>query len=260
MDILHARIALRDRAFLDVVDLSVRFVVKNARDYLKVAVVVLLPGFATSWAAAYAWGWGWGWTWALFASVFAQTPFTVLASRLVFEPKVRTRDVLTSSLRAFPRLFVTRLAQLIGVGGGTFIFFLPGIWVAVLFFFVNEVVVLEQASVGTAIGRMQRLVSGNFGDVLMAFLFLTALHIVVVFAGDAAGRSLLEDLLEITAPPSIWASKGSALALAAFWAFVPLGSTCRFLLYINLRTRGEGWDIQTRFAAIAARAAHGDAA
>src|SRR5262249_31724720 len=162
----------------DVVDLAVRFLVKNARVYAKVAAIVLLPCFAITWGAAATAGWGWGWTWALLLGIFAQTPFTVLASRLVFSPTVRVLDVLGASMRALPRLFVTRFVQLIGVAGGTLVFFLPGVWIAVLFFFVNEVVVLEQAGIGTAIGRMQRLVSGNFGDVLMAFLFLTALHIV----------------------------------------------------------------------------------
>src|SRR5262249_55135665 len=161
-DILHARVALRERSLLDVVDLAVRFVVKHAAVYVKVSAIVLLPAFLVTWGAGAALGWGWGWTLALCVGVFAQTPFTVLASRLVFEPQVRVKGVLGASLRAFPRLLVTRFVQFVGVGGGTFLFFLPGIWVAVLFFFVNEVVVLEQAGIGTAIGRMQRLVSGNF--------------------------------------------------------------------------------------------------
>jgi hypothetical protein len=254
MDILHARVALRERTLLDVVDLAVRFLAKNARVYTKVSAIVLTPSIAVSLAAAEWVGWGWAWLTAILLCAFAQTPFTVLASRLVFEPSVRVRDVLGISLRALPRLSFTRLVQLVGVVVGAFFFMLPGIWVAVLFFFVNEVVVLEQASVGTALGRMQRLVSGNFGDVLMAFLFLLALHIVVVFAGDATGRAILEDLLEITAPQPIWATKGSVLAMGAFWSFVPMAATCRFLLYVNVRTRGEGWDIQTRFAALAARA------
>ena len=254
MDILQSRVALRERTLLDVVDLAVRFLVKNAKMYAKVSAIVLTPALAVSWAVA-AWaGWGWGWTSALALGALVQTPFTVLASRLVFEPNVRVRDVLRLALRALPRLFVSRIIQLLLVTVGTFVFFLPGIWVAVLFFFVNEVVVLEQAGIGAGMARMQRLVSGNFGDVLMAFLFLLALHIVVVFAGDATGRSILEDLLEITAPKSIFEAKGSILALAAYWAFIPMASTCRFLLYLNVRTRGEGWDIQTRFAAIAARA------
>jgi hypothetical protein len=86
----------------------------------------------------------------------------------------------------------------------------------------------------------------------MALLFLSALHVVAVFLGDTVGRSILEDLLEITAPPSIFQAKGGVIALVSFWGFVPFGATCRFLLYINVRTRTEGWDVQTRFAAIAA--------
>jgi hypothetical protein len=66
---------------------------------------------------------------------------------------------------------------------------------------------------------------------------------------------VLEDLLEIKAPASLFVAGGSALGLLSFWAFVPFGATCRFLLYINVRTRTEGWDVQTRFAAIAAQAA-----
>jgi hypothetical protein len=64
---------------------------------------------------------------------------------------------------------------------------------------------------------------------------------------------VLEDLLEITPPPSITETKGSVLAMVSYWAFVPFGATCRFLVYVNARTRTEGWDVQTSFAAIASR-------
>ena len=37
-------------------------------------------------------------------------------------------------------------------------------------------------------------------------------------------------------------------------AFVPYAATVKFLLYLNVRTRAEGWDVQTRFAALARRA------
>ena len=37
----------------------------------------------------------------------------------------------------------------------------------------------------------------------MGLLFLSALHLTAVLLGDVVGRSVLEDLLEITAPPSI---------------------------------------------------------
>ena len=77
---------------------------------------------------------------------------------------------------------------------------------------------------------------------------------MVVLLGDVVGRDVLQDVLEIKAPASIFTTGGSAIGLAVFWAFVPFAATCRFLLYINVRTRNEGWDVQTRFAAIATRA------
>ena len=48
---------------------------------------------------------------------------------------------------------------------------------------------------------------------------------------------------------------GSWLALAGWWSALPLLATARFFVYLDIRTRSEGWDIQTRFAAIAARVA-----
>lgn len=255
MDIFQARVVLRERTFLDVVDLTVRFLARHARPYVRTGAVVLLPAFAATWAVGARWGWGWGWMLAFVLAVMAETPFTVLASRLVFEPSVRARDALVGGARAAPRLLVLRGLELVGLMVGTLFFVIPAVWIGVLFLFASEVCVLEKASVGTALARMQRLASAQIGDALMAFLFLLALHIIVVFVGDATGRAVLEDLLEITAPVSLWEGKGSALALAAFWLFVPFGATCRFLLYLNVRTRTEGWDIQTRFVAIAARAA-----
>jgi len=254
MNVLEARVILRDRSMLDVVDLALRFVVRYAKAYGVVAAVVLLPSLALSaWTAA-GLGWGWAWTLALGLAPFASAPFTALASRLLFEPGVRARDAISLAAAALPRLVGTRIVEGISITIATTLFLLPAVGVATFFFYTNEVVVLERARVGAALSRLQRLLSGQSGDALMALLFLTALHIVAVFLADVVGRALLEDVLEFSAPSSILEDKGSMLGLVGFWLFVPFGATCRFLLYINGRTRTEGWDVQTRFAAIAARA------
>ena len=52
----------------------------------------------------------------------------------------------------------------------------------------------------------------------------------------------------------MWTEGGGVLATLGLFAAVPYLATARFFLYLNVRTRAEGWDIQTRFAAIAARA------
>jgi hypothetical protein len=115
------------------------------------------------------------------------------------------------------------------------------------------VIALERSSFGNAFSRMYRLCAAQTGELVMALLFLSALAILATFFGDVVGRAIIEDLLQIQGPAPIWAEHGSPLAAAAFWLFVPFGATCRFLLYLNGRTRTEGWDVQTRFAAIAAR-------
>jgi hypothetical protein len=255
MNVLEARVVLRDRTLLDGVDLTLRFLVHYWKKYVALAAIVLPPMLLLSWGVAYGAGWGWGWTVALLLAPFVGAPFTALASRLLFEPTARVGEVLRATAAALPRLLAVRLLELCAIAVLCLFLVVPATWAFALFFFVNEVVVLEHASVGNGLARMQRLLSGQSADVVMALLFLTALHVVAVFLGDIVGRSLLEELLELPAPPSIFAAKGSVLALLSFWGFVPFGATCRFLLYINARTRTEGWDVQTRFAAIVARAA-----
>ena len=70
-----------------------------------------------------------------------------------------------------------------------------------------------------------------------------------------AGRELLGSLFEVRPPPSIFREGVSTLALLGFWMVLPLRATTRFFVYLDIRTRTEGWDIQTRFAALAAREA-----
>jgi hypothetical protein len=51
----------------------------------------------------------------------------------------------------------------------------------------------------------------------------------------------------------LWSSGWSTLAAFGLFAQVPYVATARFFLYLNTRTGAEGWDIQTRFAGLAAR-------
>jgi len=254
MNVLEARVVLRDRTLLDVVDLTLRFLVRSWRAYGLLAAIVLPPAFLATLGVALRFGWGWGWTATILLASFAAAPFTALASRLLFEPSASLRDVLRTTVSALPRLVGASLIKGCAVVFLTLLFVVPALWPLAIFFFLNEVIVLERASVGSSLVRLQRLLSGQSGDVLLALLFLTALHVVAVFLGDTVGRSLLEDIFEIAPPASIFQAQGSVIALASFWAFVPFEATCRFLLYINARTRTEGWDVQTRFAAIVARA------
>jgi hypothetical protein len=254
MDLMRARVALRERALLDVLDLAVRFCGAHARAYAALALVVLGPMFVASWAVARLGGWVLGWMAALALAAFADVPFLVLASRLLFEEKAPMGAVLGQSLAALPRVAAVRLLALLGLAVSTLLLGLPWLWFGSILLFSVEVVVLERARVVDACRRAHRLATAHLGTVLTALILLDLLMIGGPLVADVAGRELLERVLEIRPPRPLWEEGGNFLALLGWWATVPLLATARFLQYIDCRTRSEGWDIQTRFAAIAARA------
>jgi hypothetical protein len=258
MDLSRARIVLRQRSVLDVLDLALRFLVRHAGSYARVSAATLLPAALVSWGVARVAGWIWCWVATVFLALLVQTPFTFLAARLVFQPEVSVREVLGMSLRALPRVLGLRSVQVLAVGLGLMMFLLPGLWIGVALFFIVEVAVLERATFSTAISRSLRIAAGQSGQAVVAVLALGGLYLAAIALGDEVGRSTLMDLFQFNAPESLWTAGGSTLALLGFWLFVPYAATARFLVYLDLRTRSEGWDIQTRFAAIALRAAEMD--
>ena len=245
-----ARVAFRDRAVVDVLDLALRFSVVHARAYAKVAAVVLLPALAIGLLAGRILGWPGAWAVVLPVAICAEVPFTVLASRLVFDDTVRVRDVLRTGLGNIPRVAGVRLLCLVGMALGFLLLFIPGAWVTASVFFIGEILLLERGP--SAFGRAQRLAGQAFADVVIGMILLGLMPVVAVVLADVAGRGVLGELLQFRPPPAVWTSYGGALAVLGLVLQVPFRATARFFLYLNVRTRVEGWDIQNLFARIAA--------
>jgi hypothetical protein len=255
MDLMRARVALRERPLLDVIDLAIRFCMAHAVAYARVSCAVVLPGLALSWAVARVGGWALAWTTVIVTTAFAGAPFVALASRLVFADKVRAIEALGLALRAVPRLLAARFIQLFTFVASLLLAGLPWLWAGTAMLFVPEVIVLENARIGASLARAQRVSNAHFGTALLTMVLLGLSPLAGAMLADLAGRELLQELLQIKAPPSMFTSGGSVLALLGWWLTVPLASTARFFVYLDIRTRSEGWDIQTRFAAIASRSA-----
>lgn len=254
LDVIRARVALRHRPFSDVLDLALRFIVVHWRVYAKVALVTVLPGILGTWLLAWQGGWVWGWLIGIVWTLFAQTPFTILASRLVFEDRVRARDVVWAALHDSPRILWLRILTLGAASLGFMMLFIPAAWIAIISCFSNEVVLLERATVGQALGRSQRVAQSDFGESLMMVIVGLVATGGAVLIAEFGGRAIIEELLQFRGPPSMFVEGGSVLALIGLFGVVPYVATARFFTYLNIRTRAEGWDIQTRFAALAARA------
>ena len=254
MDILQTRVAFRERTLPDVVDLSLRFTVAHARAYLQVAAATIVPLLVGTYFLARYTTPTLTWCCVFVAIIFAEAPFTILASRLVFADHVPTRVVLSETLRALPKLVVVVVSQLFAIAVATTMMIVPGVWLGVAWHFTFEVLLLERASTFGAFTRSQRMISGAFGEAFVALGVRTMIDVAVIVLAEYAGRSLLEDFLQVTPPASLWSGGAGMLSLVGVWLWVPFRATLRFFVYLDLRARREGWDIQTRFAAIAARA------
>jgi hypothetical protein len=253
LDVMHARVAFRNRAFIDVMDLALRFLAVHGRLYAKISLMALTPCIGLTLLAEWAWGWVGAWIVAALLSFAAQVPFTVLASRLVFQEKVAARAVMRAAARELPRIVVMRIGWVLAVGAGSFFFVAPGLWLASIFLFVDEVMILERSPLAPSFGRSNRIATGNMGDAFLGVLMVVLVPALAVLLADVGGRAFLGELLQFRPPAPLWTGGGSVLAILGFFASVPYVTTARFFTYLNMRTRAEGWDIQTRFAAIAAR-------
>lgn len=253
MNVVTAKVALRDRPMVDVLDLAMRFVVVHARTYALLAAVIVPPALLASALVASAFGWAAAWAVAVTLAFFTRVPFIVLASRLVFHEAVQTREVLSDSLRALPRVLALGVVWLVVVSFATALFFVPAAWAASALFFVDEVAVLERSTLGQTLVRAQRLAASSIGESLLGVFAFGALTIGAAIFADVGGRTIIGELLQFRPPQSMFREGGSLLALVGWLVAVPYFATARFFTYLNVRTRAEGWDIQTRFVAIAAR-------
>lgn len=258
MDLRDARVVLRERRLLDVLDLTVRFLVAHAAPYAALSAIVLVPCGVLSLVIAVHAGWAHGFWVSIMLAALAEVPFTVLGSQLVFSPEVSLEKVLTAALKRLPRVLLARLLQVLAVAAGLSVMVLPGVWIAVTTVFLTEIVVLEQATIGGAFSRAQRMLNSRFGDALMVALLLSGLHLGAVLLGDRALATVFSDVFQITPPPKLGEPDGGVLGLCAYWLFVPYAATARLFSYLDLRTRSEGWDVQVRFAALAAHERGGE--
>lgn len=252
---LQVRVVLRDRPLLDVVDLALRFVADHWSFYLRAMLIVIVPAYALTLWIGMTDSWGLAWAASIVLAAFAQAPFTILASKLVFEDGASVRAALGGSLRLLPRLAVARFTQAVAMILGGVMCMIGLFYSGPAVFFLPEVALLEGIGIGTALTRSQRLAFANAGDAMIMWLMLAFASLSSVFLlGDYISRLILENLFEVSAPESTFSAGGSYTALLGFWVAIPLIATIRFFFYLNRRTQIEGWDIQARFLALTLRA------
>jgi len=262
MNLGASAIVLRPRPLSEILDLACRLSCSIALGlYLRLAAVVLLPCLVLCLALRQGLRWGWPavWTVALSLGVIGQGVFTVAVGRVLFSETLTARTVLALYGRRLGSylgmLFLSRL--LLAAAALPMLLGLPLAWPRL--FFVHEASLLEAAGPMEAMRRSSRFAAGNLGGVFGALLAMLVAQAGFVITAEFLGDGLVHDVLQLGRPfGALFRDGGSAYALAGFFLSVPYFATARFLHYIDSRTRSDGWDVQLRFMAIAARdaAAH----
>jgi hypothetical protein len=257
MNLGAARVRLRMRGAIDVLDLAAPLCRDNWRVLVPLGIVTLVPALALCLLARYALRWDWGAVWILAVVLggLAHAPFTMAHGELLFaDPRhvrIRPRAILARMLRRLPAfLAVHLLSRALHLLAAVTVFLLPvSGW---LLFLVHEAVLLEGARPFAALARSTRAVRGQAGGVMGVSAALVLLPALGAVGGELAGSAIVEWVLQLGQPfGSLWTTGGTPYALAGFFATIPLSAAARFLNYLALRTRKEGWDIQLRFLAIA---------
>lgn len=255
MNLGAARVALRVRTVADVLDLAAPFCLRNRRLTAVLSVVVLGPAFALCLLARYRWDWPWGLVWTLAGglSLLCEAPFAIAYSDLMFVAPagVRTGSVLRRALRRLPAFAVARLATAL-IHAFALSLVILSLYTGGLFLVVPEAVLLEDAGPFGAIARSARALRGRVMAGVGMVLALVLLPGAGALAGELLGGTVVSMVLQLGEPfGTLFRNGGTPYALGGFFATVPLVAAARFLFYIDLRTRKEGWDIQLRFMEIA---------
>jgi hypothetical protein len=255
VNLLAARVVLRQRSLADSLDLALPFCLANKRPLGVLALVILGPIAALLAVLRLRSHWSWVALWFLCAglSMIVEGAFTVALGELLFKPpaETRVRTFVGRTLRRLPALLFAAFARGLMVICTLLI-------LAPTSIFVTEAMLLEGAPFGRALARSRALARNRVGfclGVWLATVFLPALGAISM---DLLGNALTSFVLQLGYPTGeLFSDGGSGFAVFGALLAVPLVAGARFLGYVDLRTRKEGWDIQLRFVALAEQSALG---
>lgn len=255
MNLADARVVLRPRTLGEILDLAALWCfAADRRLYARLAALVLLPSLAACLAARELGEWSWVQVWLLAVGLatVGQGVFTVATSRALFERDVRAGRVLRLYLRRLPAyLGALVLTRMILLASACLPILLPGAWARVAM--VHEACLLENAAPVTATARAWQLGRLHGTELMLLLGGLLLALLAGIGAIELLGHGLVDEVLQLGRPLGhLWEDGGSLYAFVGFHAVIPYVAVARFLAYVDHRTRGDGWDIQLRFMALAA--------
>lgn len=253
MNPFRCLVALRPRGPLEVADLVIVFLRARARVWARVVLWWLGPLWvlASALVALFDGHWSLGVA-ALAIGPALRAPIALLAGRLLFTPAVPLGAVLVDAASRVGALVVGWVAALLAFILGTTLCGFGGPLTVVPFVFAPEAALLERVSGRRSVERSMRLSLGQSVGGLMAGIIGVLFPMFAGIAAESAGSGFVHGVLQV---PPLFGSMWEVRTTPYFLAGVLLGhlftSVWRLLLYVDARTRDEGWDLQVGLGAVA---------
>jgi len=238
------RIALRPRTLLAVGDLALQFTRRNARWLAIPVACAAAPMVVVAWFTVGA-GTETALMWLALALVgrVSSGLVTVACAELALHPTLRLGPTIAAYLGQLPRwLWVQTVEWLSRV---------PTLGLAAIAFaFAPEVALLERGGVGQVLARGNRLAAAH--PALRWAMPVLAIGVPLWwYVAAALGWRAVLDVLELGGGPTAglfdtvtFAGVLGSIVGEMAWAVL------RFLLYLDCRTRGDGWDLQVQCQAL----------
>ena len=257
MNLFSARLVLRPRLLTEVLDLAAPFCVANAGLLGRLSLTTLLPIAAIAAGARLGLRWSWGEVWLLLIPlcVLAEAVFTLALGEALFRPpaEIRAAAVVGKFVRRLPLLVFMQMLRLVVVLGCASVL-VPLPLEGPRWLFIGEALLLEESSARECIRRSRALARDRLGFCLGLSVALLVLPAAMVMLAELMGGAVVGFVFQLGQPlGAVGDDGGSAFAVLGLLLSAPLAACLRFLGYIDLRTRKEGWDIQLRFASWAER-------
>ncbi|MBN9521428.1 hypothetical protein J0H58_23380 [bacterium] len=165
--------------------------------------------------------------------------------------RVGVGTALSYALRRFLPLLGVSIVVGLMVFVGTMLCCLPGIYLAIIYAFVGQIVVLERLGVGEALSRSSELVKGFWWRVF-GVLFLVG-FVNAVIQGTVGGvLGAVMPAQEVIPGPNgpqvqlnpLNHSVTTLVSVLVGIVFTTYTAVCTTLLYLDLRIRKEGYDLE----------------
>jgi hypothetical protein len=250
LDLDHALIQIRERSFLDLLDLAM-VVVRNRPGQIALAALVGVAPFAAlnAWLMTLP-----EFTLVHFAVLlaievpWATAPLTVVLGLLMFGERPEASHVARALMRGVPALILYQLiirAVLVTTAVGY-------LFVPARLAFQNEVILLEKGRIDRVPRRCAALSSDRGGEFLVQWIcqMLLGLMFTVCFWFGTSGLASALTTSQLTWDRPGLADLVGARFQVAVWIAVSFFGVARFFTYIDQRIRLEGWELKLRLRSV----------